>query len=311
MKSQRPRVWDAIGSLRLEFTAYEWNELFTPDSNDTIYHYMPPVASLNLSLPERDFIETIDDDWPRVLIPKAFLAHLTTFTLKCDWDGNSVLTTLQDCINLESLTLDFDSSHDIEFDFDQPLLKDGLMLPTLRTLRFRHIQEESMLQILEILNAPALEELDICGHLWNGSEKFSGANWDQHILAATKRGGCALRRLRIHFVAFDGKELYHLLRQLPSLEYLCLENVTFKLDIFQGLKSGSYLPKLEVLELLGPSMSQMGELGGLLHHFLQDEVPMLIRPGGPQRKLTSVKRLRLVLREPEALNFQYLEREGR
>ncbi|RXW23502.1 hypothetical protein EST38_g2339 [Candolleomyces aberdarensis] len=274
---------------------------------------MPPVTSLDLSLPEAARIETIDGSLPSLFIPNAVLAHLKTFTLKCDWEGNNILTTLQSCTNLENLTLDFDSDDGVMFDedeFNQALSKDGLVLPKLRTLRFRHVLEEQVCEFLDLLNAPELEELDICGRYWDDSEKYDARNWDGHILAATKRGGCTLRRLRIHFVTFENKELYNLLSNLPSLERLCLENVTFDLTIFRSLKSGECLPNLEVLELLDLPTSEVGNLEySLLHEFFLDSIPSVFRKRrGIEPKISSVKRLRLVLREPQPLDLRPLER---
>ncbi|RXW23519.1 hypothetical protein EST38_g2340 [Candolleomyces aberdarensis] len=272
---------------------------------------MPPVTSLDLSLPQAARIPTIGGSLPILFIPNAILARLKTFTLKCDWEGNSILTTLQSCTNLENLSLDFDSDADILFsenEFNQAL---GLVLPKLRILRFRHVPEDPMSQFLDMLNAPELEELDICGNVWDDGEKDEARDWDEHILAATKRGGCSLRRLRIHFVAFEYKELYNLLGNLPSLKHLCLEKVTFDFQVFRSLKSVERLRNLEVLELLDPPTSEVGNLMYLLHEFFQDSVPFVNRQRlGTERKLSSVKRLRLVLREPQPLDLQQLERKG-
>jgi hypothetical protein len=311
-KSQRPWAWDAIGSLRLKFTASGWNEPLDLDPNDTIYHHLPPVASLDLSLPKEGTIETIDEEAPQLYIPVTFLAHLTTLTLKCDWEGNSIITALQSCINLESFTLDSDASPNFGFDedeFSQPLLEDGLVLPKLRTLRFRHVQEEPLAQFLDLVNAPMLEDLDICFNYWDGGEKPDSGNMGSHILAAINRGGCALQRLRLHFVALDNEELLNLLKKLPSLKHLCLENVTFDLNVFRELKSKECLRNLEVLELVDPQVPKMGKLYHLLCDFLQAFTHRKSRP--PKRIPSSVKKFRLVLREPEPLDFQYLEREGR
>ena len=125
-----------------------------------------------------------------------------------------------------------------------------------------------MAQFLDLVNAPRLEELDMCFNFWNDSEKRDVQNMDTHILAAIKRGGCPLRRLRIHFVVFDNEELYNLLSNLPSLKHLCLENVTFDWDFFRSLKYGKCLPNLEVLELLDPRTSELGKLGYLLNDLL-------------------------------------------
>jgi hypothetical protein len=306
-KSQRPWAWDAIGSLRLKFTALGWNEPLDLDPNDTIYHHLPPVASLDLSLPKVVAID--DEELPQLYIPDTFLAHLTTLTLKCDWEGNSIITALQSCINLESFTLDSDADPTFGFDeFSHPLLEDGLVLPKLRTLRFRHVQEEPMAQFLDLINAPRLEDLDICFNCWDGDEKPDSGNMGPYILAAINRGGCALQRLRLHYVAFDDKELLNLLKKLPSLKHLCLENVTFDLKVFRELKLGGCLRDLEVLELLDLQVPKMEKLYDLLSDFLQERTPMFthgnLRPH-------SVKKFRLVLREPEPLDFQHLEREGR
>jgi hypothetical protein len=262
-------------------------------------------------LPEGEAIETIDEELSQLYIPDTYLAHLTTLTLKCDWEGNSIITTLQSCINLESFTLDSNSDLDFRFDEDEfslPLLEDGLVLPKFRTLRFRHVQEEPMAQFLDLVNAPMLEDLDICFNYWDGGAKPDSGNMGPHILAAINRGGCALQRLRLHFVALDNKELLNLLKKLPSLKHLCLENVTFDLKVFRELKLGGCLRDLEVLELLDLQVPKMEKLYDLLSDFLQERTPMFthgnLRPH-------SVKKFRLVLREPEPLDFQHLEREGR
>jgi hypothetical protein len=170
-----------------------------------------------------------------------------------------------------------------------------------------------MAQFLDLVNAPRLEDLDICFNYWDGGEKPDSGNMGPHILAAINRGGCALQRLRLHFVALDEQELLNLLKKIPSLKHLCLENVTFDLKVFRELKSGGCLRDLEVLELLDLQVPKMEKLYDLLSDFLQNRTPMFthgnLRP--PKRIPSSVKKFRLVLREPEPLDFQYLEREGR
>jgi hypothetical protein len=58
---------------------------------------MLPVTSMELSLPGNESIDTFDGEVPRVFIPEMFLIRLTTLKLKCDWEGNSILATLQFC----------------------------------------------------------------------------------------------------------------------------------------------------------------------------------------------------------------------
>jgi hypothetical protein len=172
-----------------------------------------------------------------------------------------------------------------------------------------------MAQILDLVKAPLLEELDMCFNVWDDSSKPKQTHWKEYILAATN-GGRTLQRLRIHFAALDNKELYKLLKKLPSLKHLCLENVTFDLKIFRRLKSGKCLPNLEVLELLDPPTSDLEKLRYLLDDFLQNETPSVLDRDtlqfhGGERIPSSVKRLRLVLREPVPLNFRFLEGKGR
>ena len=247
----KPRLWDALRSFELVFT--EWNEPLVLDPNDTIYHHLPPVTSLELTLPDESDISTIDEDWIKLYIPSRFLTNLQTLSLACDWDPASILTALQSCTGLQNLILSFRGYFDLYFKretLDGQLPKDGLLLPGLQTLRLRYAATSTISSFLRVVNTPLLEELDVNFEMIADGIKSTVTDFDDDILDLIDRSKCEIRRLKIHMAVFDDShELKTILESLPSLTHLLLNNTIFDLEIFRDLRHNEILPRLEVFEI--------------------------------------------------------------
>ncbi|RXW23501.1 hypothetical protein EST38_g2338 [Candolleomyces aberdarensis] len=310
----KPRPWDALQSFKLKFTDCKWNEL---DPNDTIYHHMPPVTSLDLTLPSGLEVDTIDDDWIKLYIPSQFLVNLSTLELTCDWHPASILTTLQSCTSLQNLTVALRGNPDLSFKretLDGPLPEDGLLLPRLRTLRLRYAAVSNISEILDIVNTPSLEELDVNFEMLDDGIKSTISGFDEDILDLIERSKCNLRRLKIHMAVFsDSEELKTILKNLPSLTHLLLNNTIFDLEIFRDLRCNEILPHLKVFEIFDCPTSDNRKLD-MLCQFSEVYVRWsfgkgleIIREERPDR---AMKKLYVTLREPVPLDFDRLEHSG-
>ncbi|KAJ2922486.1 hypothetical protein H1R20_g14604, partial [Candolleomyces eurysporus] len=312
-----PRPWDALLSFKLELTGWRWNEPLVLDPNDTIYHHLPPVTSLDLTLPDGPEIGTIDGNLIKLYIPSQFLANLQTLNLTCDWDPDSILTTLQSCTSLENLTLSFRGNLDLHFEketLDEQLPEDGVLLPGLRTLRLQYAMTSTISSFLEVVNTPLLEELDVSFEMIDDGIKSTVTGFDEDILDLIDRSECDLRRLKIHMAVFsDSEELKTILESLPSLTHLLLNNTIFDLEIFRYLKCNEILPRLEVFEIFDCPTHNRTKLDILCRFF---EVDVRWSSGEDmeiveeERPTTAMKKLYVTLREPESLDFERLEQSG-
>ncbi|KAJ2912428.1 hypothetical protein MD484_g7989, partial [Candolleomyces efflorescens] len=189
--------------------------------------------------------------------PQATFQRLTSLTLLCEWGKPSWLANaLKPCINLQSLTLDFDGS---SWDNQESA---EILIPNVRVLRLRNVFAYSM-DILNSLKAPQLIELDVS---FDREPSYDLAWPLAHpVLGFVKRSECdkTFRSFRLRDVDMYAEELLDTLQGLPFLTHVALEQVgatskkDYRVSMFDllvqplsGYDSEGFLPALESLELL-------------------------------------------------------------
>jgi hypothetical protein len=259
---------------------------------------------------------TIDnEEVVKLFIPEQFLANLQTLNLTCDWDPTSILTSLQFCTSLQSLSLSFRGNLDFYFvgeTLDGQLPEDGLLLPRLHTLRLRYSTLSAISDFLDVVNTPSLQELDVSFEMIPDGIKSTVTCFDDDILNLVERSECEIRRLKIHMAVFShSEELKTILQGLPSLTHLLLNNTTFDLGIFQNLRSNEMLPHLEVFEIFDCPTSDRRKLNRLCNFFeVYVEDIEDIKTVQDERPTIALKKLYVTLREPAPIDFERLEHFG-
>ncbi|KAF5309582.1 hypothetical protein D9611_013972 [Ephemerocybe angulata] len=141
-----------------------------------MFNYLPPsLSSLSIDLPRREelsahFVNPDDFDGvaSSIHIPAPTLDRLTSFKIRCDWNGPQIATLLQHCGKLEHLTVEYFLSEDLgevqEWTeapncLEEHDLPPRIRLPQLRTLSVHAIPAQTASTVLHFLDVPALANL--------------------------------------------------------------------------------------------------------------------------------------------------------
>ncbi|KAJ2913823.1 hypothetical protein MD484_g6600, partial [Candolleomyces efflorescens] len=263
IKTPNTCAWDGLRSLTLSFSYNRtWND--SRVQAHSIFQGILPtsITSLHLHLPcgymgFRNISRTRE---LKLLIPKALLERLTSFTIGCNWAGTQIIDAVQHCTNVEHLTIDFGMDFKGWPEDDpriQELLLAGIPLLRLRTLRLSNGRPPAA-ELLKYLRAPSLVALDIVG----GDPAFICALaiplrsfiYDQSKCDST-----------LHHLSIEGaavqyyEDLQILLQALPSIKHLVCRSLIFRgfqkqyRGIFETLTSPGLLPHLETLKVLDAS----------------------------------------------------------
>ncbi|KAJ2932341.1 hypothetical protein H1R20_g4750, partial [Candolleomyces eurysporus] len=292
----KTRPWDRLRSLALGFD-WEWEE--PDDKLESTFHHIPSsVTSLSFRLPIAD--ETWDGD--NILdiplhVPSDVLQRLTCLTFTSDWTGDHGLQLLKHCQNVETLTLDILSKNPFgnPSDFTPPKLMDSIVhLPQLRSLRLRRLLPVAV-NIFLFLNTPHLVSLDIQLFPREPEMTPEASSFAKTVLSFIERSECqtTLRLLCIRECPFTDEELATLLRGLPFITHLTLDDVPIKENgnVFHKLCFPTLtLPHLQALKLLElPPQFRFGDV----EDFLQARRPVQFNNGafvfeGPPDSLKKV-----------------------
>jgi hypothetical protein len=255
------RPFDAIRSLTLNLTG-SWQELANP--SDSAFHRIPSsVTSFQLFLPaHHDAFGHLDAERPLHLTPQ-FLGNLTSFSICCDWEGGvQLITALHHCVNMETLTIDFNDSLSWWYDSDEPFIEqfqtDGLLLPKVRTLSLERASPHSI-SILELLKTPALETLSIGFSIYcHDMEDYDFALEVHDFINNRSQCEATFRSLRLErLVGMRGEELQSLLHGLPTITHLVLDHIK-PIPSYRSVLAQlavrldpTFLPNLESLKIYG------------------------------------------------------------
>ncbi|KAF6741092.1 hypothetical protein DFP72DRAFT_315640 [Ephemerocybe angulata] len=247
----RQRPWDNLQSIKLVFGAgqsrVQWEGPIDPE--ESMFYSLPPVQAFHIHLPPPWSSFTYNDD-SRTDLPSAtttFISRLTTFMIKWDCAGLKLFELLRYCVNVETLTIDFDSSSPVREHRHTPLLKAlahaPLTLPKVRTLQLRRTSTE----ILDYLETPALTSLDIS---LNGEmrerDHFVGAVSSFLLRSKVIQ---TVERLRIHALTVSAFDLRTLFSRIVGIRHLTLDDVVFDGLLFVSTTL-STLPLLTELNML-------------------------------------------------------------
>ncbi|KAF6761800.1 hypothetical protein DFP72DRAFT_631016 [Ephemerocybe angulata] len=269
-----PRPWQSIQSIGLSFSDECHPHLWrVPPTVPSAFIYIPSITSLELQLPSFlcafDAYSYRDSESAVIGLPATVLSRLVSFIVQCDWKGSHILGMLENCSNLEELTVDF---YGDPMSLDNPedpviqRLKNGLRvsLPRLRTLT---LQDAVTIELLDHIQAPALVKLNLEFNVERVAVFSAGAM--RTFLASSM---CSLRSLSIHDCDLKARDLTLTLSRIPSLAHLTMDNVVVVPADFWGAlipENGSTagpLHSLQNLTLL--RLPYNYPLGGGLYDFL-------------------------------------------
>ena len=163
-----PLPWVNLRSIMLDFSDVDdvvWDD--AERATDSFFNYLPQVTSLSLYMPGEDLVFHGDGDAAlaaSIHLPPSLLCNLTSFEVRCNWEGSHILRTLENCPQLEKLVIDlFGESFFHDSDPDTPpwvkrAAPPRLLLPRLHTLR---LDSQQNLHVLDHLKTPALCSLHL------------------------------------------------------------------------------------------------------------------------------------------------------
>jgi hypothetical protein len=110
-ESSNPRPWDSIRSLTLDLDE-EWKDTPVPESG-VLTRIPKSVTALQLFLPSVDQAQWRESNFRggELHIPPSLFESLVSFTIGCDWEQTTILSILQHCTNVETLTINFYGSN--------------------------------------------------------------------------------------------------------------------------------------------------------------------------------------------------------
>ncbi|KAJ2918135.1 hypothetical protein MD484_g2245, partial [Candolleomyces efflorescens] len=259
-----PYSWDSISSMSISCPG-TWYD----DSSEFLSKDLPSaLTTFELFLPSWPSASGI----PTTRIQSSVLNRLTTLHIQCNWPRSFLLATLQECPNVETLTLDLAGSHWTcdGSTISQTASETAIQFPKLETLRLRHLLPEAA-EILRPLKAPVLSSLDISFRPYEGDNSPSGEydpesldvcfdhphvedEFAEPLWTFLQQGSHpAVRYLRIHG-AFLEYNVFPKLWRIQSLRHLCLDDSMYDILMqdFPNIWSivPQPLPNLEVLEWL-------------------------------------------------------------
>ncbi|KAF6751222.1 hypothetical protein DFP72DRAFT_1138318 [Ephemerocybe angulata] len=251
------RPWDTLRSLKLVFSPYDhkraWDE--PSDPTHSMFTLLPPVTDFQLYLPPpwAAFTRETDSKDGQVHCTSSFLGRLTSFRIKWDWVGTKLFSILQHCINVQTLTIDFDYSSPLKDERWRPSMvnrfRSPMILPMVTTLSLRR----SSIDILDYFRMPALLHLDI--ELTGDPE--DAQDFGPTICIFLERSGIreTIQSLRIYSLTITNGGLFSILTRLTGLRHLTLDRVEYDGMLFQRrssymLDTGTRTPLLPSLERL-------------------------------------------------------------
>jgi hypothetical protein len=262
------------------------------DASNFLSLSMPQsLTAFELHLPTEELMESVaiyPTNTISFQIPPKLLRSLTSFSLRCDWNASPIiLATLQHCISATALTLNLEDGQLCVDDSDpliEPIIRSGLLLPQLRTLRLRQCRPSAAAKLLNLLKAPNSHHVDIsfereevdlerekyldcaygqsnvdpyfkCRRISNEDEiRKVDLSFAKAVGVFMGRSGSHpsnLRSLRLHYASIKAPVLSKLMESLDSLTHLILDELDLDDGCFKDSRASSVLPNLEVLELLG------------------------------------------------------------
>ncbi|KAF5310321.1 hypothetical protein D9611_012058 [Ephemerocybe angulata] len=267
------RQWDNLTSLSLRFSAAFEAWPGHLEAIDSIFQHLPThLTALDLRLPcsESAFHDTTDSITIPIRVPPSVLERLKTFKIHCDWPGPHILTMLQHCKNVETLTIDHLDQHPDLTDFTSQALIQSfgperrLTLPRVHTLEVRACDT---IPCLVNLRAPALRNISFhCGEseVYKRGTSISAffANILNDFLKAS--GVHDIQSLSIYHLAISADDLLESLVMLPSLVHVTLDDVivvpTGPIRVWEGLRKRAE----EAAEALGLGLGNIPALQGYL-----------------------------------------------
>lgn len=231
---RRAQRWDsAIEVLTFQFWD-RWSDPVNPSKS--IFNRLPPnLTQFELQLPSHirafRYHSYGHKETAPLHIPSNVLKRLTSFSLTCDWKGTHVLDLLKHCVNVETLCLEVDTHNGLRFSEDDLLRhcsRSRLLLPKVHTLCLRNIDPFARVRFLRWFEVPCLVDLEM---------EFTGQKADLDwgltdflvpFLTDYGRREPTLRSLKISRVQVDAQLVEHVLRDMPSMKRLALEDVDFK-----------------------------------------------------------------------------------
>lgn len=262
-----PRTWDTIKTLTFDFRDENGPWRASPDApSNTDFLHLPPVTTLRLFLPpsESVFDESYEAYDVSLNIPPEFLRGLKSFEMRCDWDGIHVFKALKDCVEVESVYINYCQTTDFTFpardvDFlNNEVVKSGLILPKMKKL---HIRAHPGHCVWSFIVSPVLTHLDLD---YSAPNRWADLRTDWKVSKELTRymqlANCrdTLRVVCLRNLTISEDELKACLLALPpGLTHLTLDNMNTKywlvftaLQCSISLEDKVPLPNLEVLELL-------------------------------------------------------------
>jgi hypothetical protein len=191
------------------------------------------------------------DDIP-LQVPPQSLSRLTNLELWWDWPGTQLFKLLNHCPELETLHINpYNREWEMGADtaFMRRILEEGLILPKLHTIRLLEASSSALVQ-LKCLKTPAITDIDIEFGDFGASDKREGRALEAFFDGKSKE---TLRSLHIRaaLVKRNPFKLTSILRNLPNLTRLALDNVAFDGGCFTDLiYFDDVCSMLSVLELL-------------------------------------------------------------
>ncbi|KAF6747827.1 hypothetical protein DFP72DRAFT_918355 [Ephemerocybe angulata] len=240
----------SLGSFSLEFvddSPLMWDD--GPDPTSSVFNLLPPVPALGIFLPLRE--SAFDDELASlecpIHIPPTILAPLVSLAIRWDWEGRGLLDVLEQCIALDSFTLDLARSE--PFDGDVPPAPLELRVLT----SFKLVK--GGVRILDFLRTPALTSLDLELSVDRAATVDMSDRLDGFLRASEILG--KLRFLRICELVGGPGIISFILPPLASLRHLVLDSSTACGYYFGQASTGHviapmrrYFPELRQVELL-------------------------------------------------------------
>ncbi|KAJ3503371.1 hypothetical protein NMY22_g18269 [Coprinellus aureogranulatus] len=277
----KQHMWDSLASFHLKIMDYSRSPGFLPanfhqvhggwheshENCGSLFEHLPSNSKtflLNLPGVDHTFSLRPHSRDAGLYIPHDILGRFTTFTIRCDWDGDHLMNMLKHCTDVQTLNLDFNRRGIYPTDEQ---MRVPVVLPHVRRLRFR---DAAGIDFLLGIRTPALQELDLSlGVNYVGTDVLC-----ECLCGYLVDGGNAshLKSLRLSDFRLSTTDLSPLFAPLRRLEYLTLDKVaefghgpTWKslqanardsppssFEAFNTMNAAEYcwLPSLKHLELL-------------------------------------------------------------
>ncbi|KAJ2913834.1 hypothetical protein MD484_g6589, partial [Candolleomyces efflorescens] len=255
------RPFDRIRSLTLDLTG-RWRRQLANSTGSGFHRIPTSVTSFQLLLPPHsDAFGPVRGERP-LHLPPQFLGNLTSFSICSDWEGGvQLLTALHHCVNVETLTIDFNDSLTWWYDSSEPSIElfrtEGLPLPKVRTLSLERASPASI-SILNVLKAPSLESLSITFTYCDDMEDYDLGVKLCEFIKIRSQCEATFRSLRLeNLLGFRAEGLQSLLQDLPTITHLTLDRISLIPSYLPTLahlavpSEEKFLPNLESLEIRG------------------------------------------------------------